>query len=332
MVVHWHLARKLPQANLRSGCVIFNRQGALVARRLDITGGTLIGDTVTLADSVSYDNGFDTGGFAVSSAGRVAYRAGGLEARSNTDVWVIDILRGGKTRFTDAAAADEAPIWSPDGTQIAFASIRKGNYDLYLKPSSGPGGEELLRQSPQSKFVEDWSADGRFVLYREAGPKTGWDLWALPMVGDRKPIEVVNSPYEERDGQFSPDGRWVAYQSNVTGRFEIYVQPFPGPGRNWHVSTAGGTFPRWRADGKELFFIAPNAKLMSVPVTISGSTFEAGSPIPLFQTRIVTGGVAGNQTQYSVSRDGRFLINTQVDDSTTTPITLILNWHPERGK
>jgi Tol biopolymer transport system component len=149
------------------------------------------------------------------------------------------------------------------------------------------------------------------------------------MVGDRKPMAIMNSPFEERNGQFSPDGRWVAYQSNVTGRFEIYVQPFPGPGGRSPVSTAGGTFPRWRADGKELFFIAPNAKLMSVPVRISGSTFEAGSPITLFQTRIVTAGFAAQGTQYAVSRDGRFLINSRLDESATPPITLVLNWKPK---
>jgi WD40-like Beta Propeller Repeat len=189
-----------------------------------------------------------------------------------------------------------------------------------------------LLESPQAKFVEDWSTDGRFVLYVEAGAKTGYDLWAVPTVGDRKPMAVVNSPFEERNGKFSPDGRWVAYQSNFSGRFEIYVQPFPGPGRKWQVSTAGGTFPRWRADGKELFFIAPNAKLMSLPVGPSTSTFDAGPPVALFQTHMVTGGVAALETQYAVSRDGRFLINSRFDESTPTPITLILNWHPEPGK
>jgi Tol biopolymer transport system component len=149
------------------------------------------------------------------------------------------------------------------------------------------------------------------------------------MVGDRKPMAVANSPFEERNGQFSPDGRWVAYQSNITGRFEIYVQPFPGPGGKWKVSTDGGTFPRWRGDGKELFFIAPNGKLMAVPIGTSGSTLEAGSPIALFQTRIVTGGLANQEAQYAISRDGRFLINNRVDQSTTTPITLILNWKPK---
>ena len=358
-------------AYIDPGLLIFNRQGTLAARRLDLAAGKLTGDTITLAESVSYDTPFSMGGFAVSSGGRVAYRAGGLEARqlqwfdrngkplavagepdvntlesaelspdsrqvavsrgnqNNTDVWLIDVLRGGKTRFTVDAAIDEYPIWSPDGTQIAFASNRKGVYDLYLKPSSGARGEQLLLESAQAKFTEDWSRDGRFVLYVEAGAKTGWDLWALPMVGDRKPMAVMNSPFEERSGKFSPDGRWVAYQSNFSGRFEIYVQPFPGPGGKLQVSTAGGTFPRWRADGKELFFIAPNAKLMSVPVGPSHSTFEAGSPVALFQTHIVTGGVAALESQYAVSGDGRFLINTRVDESTPTPITLILNWKPK---
>jgi eukaryotic-like serine/threonine-protein kinase len=360
-----------PGGYIDPGLLVFNRQGSLVARRLDIANGTLTGDTMTLAESVSYDTAFNLSGFTVSSAGRLAYRAGGREARQlqwfdrngkplgavgepdvntlvcaelspngrqvavsrtiqgNTDVWLIDILRGGMTRFTVDAAIDQMPIWSPDGTKIAFGSNRGGSYDLYLKPSSGAGAEEPLLPSQLSKGVEDWLADGKFVLYQEAGPKTGWDLWALPTFGDRKPIPIVNSQFEERDGQFSPDGRWVAYQSNVTGRFEIYVQPFPGPGGKWQVSTAGGTFPRWRADGKELFFIAPNAKLMSVPANTSGPTFEAGSPSALFQTHIVSGGTASLQSQYVVSRDGRFLINTQVEESNTTPITLILNWKPK---
>jgi hypothetical protein len=365
------LAAETAGAYIQPGFLIFNRQGALVARRLDINGGTLTGETMTLAESASYDISFNMGGFAVSSAGRVAYRAVALEARqlqwfdrtgkplgaagepdvndlacvelspngrqlavqrtiqNNIDVWLIDVLRGGTTRFTVDAAADQKPIWSPDGMQIAFSSNRKGIYDLYLKLSSGAGAEALLLESPHTKTMEDWSADGRFVLYQEAGSTTGWDLWALPMVGDRKPMAVANSPFEERNGQFSPDGRWVAYQSNVTGRFEIYVQPFPGPGGKWKVSTAGGTFPRWRADGKELFFIAPNGKLMSVPVGTSRSTLEAGTPTALFQTRIVTGGIANQEAQYAISRDGRFLINNRVDQSTTTPITLILNWKPK---
>jgi eukaryotic-like serine/threonine-protein kinase len=248
--------------------------------------------------------------------------------QSNQDIWVIDVLRGGATRFTFDPAVEPYGVWSPDGTRIAFQSNRNGNRDLFLKSSSGAGAEELAFASPFTKIPTDWSFDGRFLLYQHGDPKTGWDLAALPMAGDRKPIVVVSAPFEERGGQFSPDGRWVAYQSNESGRFEIYVQPFPGPGGKWPVSTAGGTDPRWRKDGKELFYLAPGAKLMAVPVRASDSTFDAGSPAVLFQARTVVGGYANLSPQYAVSRDGRFLFNAPDDTSTTAPITMVLNWNP----
>ena len=150
----------------------------------------------------------------------------------------------------------------------------------------------------------------------------------LPMMGEeRRPRVVVNTPFEERNGQFSPDGHWLAYETNESGVFQIVVQAFPEPSGKWQVSTStnGGVQPRWRADGKELYFIAPDGKLMSVPVTASGFSFEAGTPVALFQTRIAGGGAETLRPQYSVSRDGRFLINQLVETS-TPPITLILNW------
>jgi len=248
--------------------------------------------------------------------------------QGNQDMWVIDVQRGGATRFTFDPASDAYGVWSPDGTRIAFMSNRKGIYDLFLKSSSGAGAEELVLASPFTKLPSDWSLDGRFLLYQQGDPKNGWDLVALPMTGDRKPIVVVSTPFEERGGQFSPDGRWVAYQSNESGRFEIYVQPFPGPGGKWQASTAGGVHPRWRPDGKELFFLAPDAKLMAVPVRASDSTFEAGSAAALFQTRTVTGGSADLTPQYAVSRDGRFLFNVLDDTTTAAPITVVLNWNP----
>jgi serine/threonine protein kinase/Tol biopolymer transport system component len=355
------------------GWLLFNRQGALVARRLNVTRAELEGEPVTVADSVSFDTGFNLGGFSVSSFGNVAYRAGALERRQlkwfdrtgrvlsevgepdvnlleavelspderrvavsrtlqdNRDIWLVDLARGTRTRLTFDAASDHLGSWSPDGAQIAFQSNRKGNYDLYIKPSSGAGAEQPLLESSHVKMVMDWSRDGRYVLYNDGDPKTGYDLWALPVQGDRKPLLVVNTPFEERLSQFSPDGRWVAYQSNESGRFEIYVQPFPMPGGKWQVSTAGGTAPRWRHDGKELFFMAPDGKLMAASVQVSGSTFESASPVVLFQTRAATGGNANIKPQYDVSRDGRFLINTVIETA-TVPISLILNWHPERGK
>jgi Tol biopolymer transport system component len=204
---------------------------------------------------------------------------------------------------------------------------------LYTKPSTGAGAEQTLLISPNLKVPYSWSADGHFVLYGEEGSQTSRDLWALPIEGDRKPVAVVNSPFYEGNGQFSPDGRWVAYHSNESGRYEVYVVPFPAGGGKWKISTAGGISPRWRHDGKELFFIGPDGQMMAAAISGSGASIETVPPTPLFQTRIVGGGTnSGNKHQYAVSPDVRFLINVAAGDSTVAPITLILNWSPEPGK
>jgi Tol biopolymer transport system component len=192
-----------------------------------------------------------------------------------------------------------------------------------MKPSTGAGVERLLLESPNTKTPSGWSADGRYVLYSEDSPKTSRDVWALPFDGDRKPLAVVASPFFEGNGQFSPDGRWVAYQSNESGRFEIYVTSFPPNGGKWQISTGGGIAPRWHGD--ELFFIAPDGQMMSSTVSAEGASFEAGAPIALFQTRIVGGGTNSNKHQYTVSGNGRFLINVSASGSASPPITLILN-------
>jgi serine/threonine protein kinase/Tol biopolymer transport system component len=369
--------------------VVFVQGGSLVARRLDPAGRTLAGETITLAGQVGVDTS-PRGGFAVSGAGLVAYRAGGSPARQltwvdrtgkavggagesdpsnlnhpelspdgrrvamarlvqgNTDIWLWDLLRGGFTRLTFDAAGDHYPVWSPDGMRIAFSSTRSGVYDLYLKPSNGSGAEERLVASPNGKAPQDWSRDGRWLLYYETNPTTGRDLWALDMsatdrpstssgrpepVEGRPPRGVANTPAEEVLAQFSPDGQWVAYQTNESGRFEVVVQPFPEAGAKWQVSTAGGVAPRWRADGKEIYFLAPDATMMAVPVTAAGPSFEAGTPVALFPTRIFEGGtVALNRAQYTVARDGRFLINQPVGDGAVAPITLILNWRAPATK
>ena len=150
---------------------------------------------------------------------------------------------------------------------------------------------------------------------------------------DHTPRAVANTVAEEVLAQFSPDGRWVAYQTNESGRFEVVVQPFPNASGKWQVSTAGGAAPRWRADGQELYFLAPDATMMAVPVRAAGTSFEAGTTVALFPTRIVDGGtVATVRPQYTVARDGRFLINQPVADATAAPITLILNWQPPANK
>ncbi len=351
--------------------VVFVRQGTLMARQLDLGSAALTGDPVTLADRVGVDASA-RGGFAVSGAGPVAYRAGGGASRQltwfdrtgkpvgvagepantlqspelspdgrrvamyrtvqgNADIWLLDLVRGGMTRLTFDAATDINPVWSPDGMRIAFSSNRTGVFNLYVKPSNGSGVEEQLVDSPHIKQPQDWSADGRWLLYYEQSPTTGRDLWALDMSSpDHSSRVVANTPSEEGQAAFSPDGRWVAYTTNESGRFEVVVQPFPDAGGKWQVSTTGGVAPRWRADGKELYFLAPNATLMAVPVTAAGASFTAGTPAALFPTRIVEGGTAAiNRPQYAVARDGRFLINQPVGDATAAPITLILNWNPE---
>ena len=242
----------------------------------------------------------------------------------NADVWLIEAARGVLRRLTFDAASDAGPIWSPDGSRIAFHADRKGGglYDLYEKSLSG-GAEQVLLESPENKNISDWSPDGRFILYSSQNPKTARDIWALPLEGDRTPLVVVQTGFEETGARFSPDGRWIAYQSNETGQVEVFVQPFPGPGRSWQISTNGGAPPQFRADGRELYYLAPDNRLMAVPVMLDakGVTVDAGNPVALFPLR--PGAV------YTATSDGqRFLINQPTGDATASPITVVLNWKP----
>jgi Tol biopolymer transport system component len=250
----------------------------------------------------------------------------------NPDVWLIDAVRGVPTRFTVDAANDAIPLWSPDGSHVVFQSNRKGVFNLYWKLSSGAGADELLLESDQAKAPADWSSDGHFLLFRSIDPQTGFDLWVLPVSGDKKPFPFLKTPFEERNGQFSPDGKWIAYQSNESGRFEIYVQPFPGPGGKFQISSSGGAQPRWNKNGKEIFYVSLDSKMMAAPVNLSpdGLSLESGTPVALFPVRIAGGPVSAfNKQQYAVSSDGqRFLVDLVAEEGTASPITLILNWKP----
>ncbi len=244
----------------------------------------------------------------------------------NMDIWIYESSGGIATRFTSDPAFDAGPVWSPDGRRIVFISIRQGHSDVYQKSSSGAGSEEPILQSERTKYPTDWSLDGRFILYRALDAKTNLELWVLPVAGDRKPIPFIKTTFGVSHGQFSPDGRWVAHSSNESGKWEIYVAPFPGPGGNWKVSSAGGSEPRWRRDGKELFYLAPDGKLMAVQVK-EGPTFEAAAATPLFQTRRREHVSSTDLFSYDVSADGqRFLVNTSIGEETTVPITLVQNW------
>ncbi len=262
---------------------------------------------------------------------RIAFERGG-------DIWVLEWERGIASRFTFDPAPEIAPHWSSDGSRIVFSSGRGGVVgDLYWKLAGGLGNEEPLLKSQGFMLPLDWSRDGRFLLYGHVNQKTGIDLEVLPLGpgqggGERKPFVFLQSQFNERNGQFSHEGRWVAYASNDTGRYEVYVQSFSaaaggGVGASsgkWQISSSGGDQPRWRRDGKELFYLAADGQLMAVAVK-AGASFERGTPKALFRTRLSILALSG--FEYSASGDGqRFLVNQLAVEEAPTPLTVMLNW------
>ena len=256
------------------------------------------------------------------------------EAEGSTDIWLLDLVRGAASRFTFHPAADFASSWSPDGGKLAFNSFRDGPANLYWKDTSGAAEEQLLLGDNTFKAPTDWSRDGRYLLFG-VQEKGSWDLWILPGMtgapGDRKPVKLLASEFNETQGKFSPDGRWFAYTSDESTRPEIYVRGFSGgsasaAGGRWQVSTGGGVQPRWRGDGKEIFFLAPDGKMMAVTVR-PGAVFEMDPPRALFETRIDSSGIASFTASYSAAADGqRFLINSPVGEGGSQPVTVVLNW------
>jgi Tol biopolymer transport system component len=252
-------------------------------------------------------------------------------AALTSDIWIMEDEGGAASRLTFDPAADLQPVWSPDGTRIAFSSNRRGPLDLYLRRIDGAAGDELLYASAENKHALAWSPDGRWLVYGSYDPKTHGDLWLLPIDGQRLPVPLLRGEASEEQTQISPDGRWFAYTSNESGRDEIYVQSFPTPAGKWQVSVAGGGDPRWRHDGKELFFIGDDRRLMAANVT-AGEAFKSSVPVPIFDTGMKPQwGAARNL--YDVSPDGqRFLFMTPVADDRLSPFIILLNWSPDREK
>jgi serine/threonine protein kinase len=347
-------------------------QGLLVAHRFNAETGVVSDESVGVAQSVGGDDGTFHSAFSVASTvvgyrpggvprrqlvwvDRTGHVTGVLRmpddtllaspavapdgrrvgvvrfVQGNFDTWLID-GGGSANRFTFDPANESSPIWSPDGSRLIFSSARNGKWDVFEKPANSAVNEQPLLVTAQDKVPLDWSPDGRTLLYASQDPKTNSDIWALPLTGERKPFPVAQTTFDERGGQFSPDGRFMAYVSNETGTDEVYIRSFPGAGGKWQVSTTGGTDPRWRRDGKELFYLAPDSKLMAVAIQISADSrsLSPAAPVALFSTRLATGANVNigflSKPQYAVAPDGRLLMNVTVEDATAAPITIVLNW------
>lgn len=225
-------------------------------------------------------------------------------------------------------------MFSNDGKRIFFYSDRNKRLAIYVVPSDRNGSEELFFQSPtEDVAVNDMSSDGRFLMYVAITSKAGYDLMVLPLDEKGKPgkpFPFLATMFDERQSQFSPDGHWVVYESTESGGgYEVYVRPFPGPGGQFQISIGGGTQPQWSRNNKEIYYVARDGNLMAVPIEVKNGALVPGKPVTLFQTKLWGGGtLTTSGVQYAVTKDGRFLMNINADESMSTPITVLLNWKP----
>jgi Tol biopolymer transport system component len=245
----------------------------------------------------------------------------------------VDLNTSSASRFTFDPGPDIFPVWSPDGSRIAFTSLRAGKYGIYVKASSGVGQEELLRTFDGSPNLSDWSRDGKYLLFHTMANLGDMDIWAMPLAGDHTPFPVVKTGASELTGHFSPDGRFVAYMSNESGRQEIYVVSFP-PGSNagkWMISKGTLGMPRWRADGREIFYLSQDGWMMGAPVE-AGTVFQAGTPQQLFQVPPVFLRVANNPGALAdAAPDGKkFLL--AMPAATREEFNVVLNWQAGLAK
>jgi Tol biopolymer transport system component len=257
----------------------------------------------------------------------VTKERGGADA---SNIWLLDLSRGGAiSRFTFGSLTDRGPVWSPAGNRIIFSANRDGFYDLYQKPANGGKDEEVLLKSSDDKVATSWSRDGRFLLYTAVHPKTRSDIWVLPLGGDRKPIPFLITEFKERQARFSPEGNWVAYTSDESGHDEVYVRSFSmnsagtavEAGGRWPISNGFGVDPRWRGDGRELYYRSRDGRIMAVEIT-ANRAFRAGSPQPLGVSTVMLWDAAG---------DGRRFI-ARGTTSGSRLYTVILNWQASLKK
>jgi Tol biopolymer transport system component len=343
------------------GYLVFVREQTLVALPVDPATLAPKGEALPIAEGLGIDS-VGLASFDLSRTGVLIYRAGELERRrvlwydrsgkeseafgepgdyrdfafspdgtrvvfdmaqgSSGDIWIRDLARNVSSRFTFDPTVELVALWSPDGRTIAFTSRAKGPGDLYVKDASGTREAEVLLASPDVKFASDWSRDGRYLLYTEQSKENGFDIFALPLGGDKKPLPLVTTKFDTLFATFSPDGRFIAYQSNESGRAEIYVQEFPEARNKWQVSTDGGTQAFWRADGKELYYRS-RGRVMAVPVQ-AGETFTVGTPQELFQATFAN---VIQRAHYRPTADGqRFLVLAPLAGEAIKPASVVLNW------
>ena len=279
--------------------------------------GKIVGTLGELGDFTNLELSPERKSAAVSSS---------IDATRNRDIWIYDIARNLGSRFTFDPAPDLQPVWSPDGTALVWVNVA-GKGKLLRKFADGKGTEEVLYEDTGVSDPTSWSPDGKFLLFNKTSTGTGQGVWILPLVPEKpgtplKPTALVDTTFTEARGVFSPDGRWVAYSSNESQQNEIYVIPFPGPGGKRQISTMGGAYPRWRHDGKEIFYVGGDGKLMAAEVTLKASSIDVGKVSPLGIT------VPTNRVSpYDVSLDGqRILAITEPERSASPPLTLLQNW------
>jgi eukaryotic-like serine/threonine-protein kinase len=345
------------------GYVLFMRGRTLMAQPFDTGGLETRGDAAPVAEQVDSRGGI-LGSYGVSQNGVLAYSSGAegnaqltwydpsgkpvgtagtpgqilssavspdgstvafarVDQNGTGDVWLLDLARGSESRFSFGPTFNMYPVWSPDSKTIAFYSRREGTTSIYAKARDGVGQEQALDKTPGIRVPLDWSRDGRYIVELVADPKTKDDIWILPLFGDRRSFVYLNGEFNEGDAKLSPNGQWLAYASDETGRSEVYLQTFPKPGGKIQVSTNGGDLPLWSPDGKELYYIGADRKLMAVEIKTSGSLIQPGTAKALFP---VLGAGPGSYFAYDVSKDGRFLIATPVQQSSNVPITVVVNW------
>jgi Tol biopolymer transport system component len=349
-----------------SGHLLYVQGSTLMAAPFDAGRQTLTGEAVPVVEGVQGNAVTGAAQYSISATGSLVYVSGGIQANQSRlvwvsrdgkeqplaapphaynrprispdgrkvavaiadpeqQVWVYELARDAMTRLTFEGTANSGPVWTPDGSKIAFFSNKDGPYSIFWQKADSSGGLEKLTSSDYARFPESWSADGQLLSFVEINPTTGYDIWVLNMK-DRKAQPFLRTPFYEV-GVFSPDGRWMAYTSNESGRYEVYVQPYPGPGGKWQISTGGGMDPRWSANGRELVY-RNGDKVMAVDVTTQPA-FSAGKPKMLFEGPSVPN--SPTTTYYDVSADGqRFLMIKPAEQAqAATQIVVVQNWFEE---